>query len=437
MKDLDLGILFFLQIAVIILACRLVGFIGRKLGQTQVVSEMVTGVLLGPSLLGLLAPQFQSYLFPQKLSIVANGVATEIRHPSMQILYVVAQLGLVLYMFLIGVEFDVNLIKKKAGAAILVSVSGVVVPLILGAAFAVYLHSKGEFFGPQVSQVNASLYLGASMCITAFPMLARIIYESGLSKTSMGTLALGAGATDDAIAWSMLAVVLAVNQGSNQIAVMAIGGGLLFGVVMMTLGKKALLPLGKAAEETGKLAGWEFGVLSAVLMFCAWFTDAMGIYAVFGAFIAGAAMPRGKFSEIIQEKSTVLVTTTLLPLFFVYSGLNTKISLVNTPELWMITFAVCFLAIAGKGVACALAARAGGEGWREAWTIGTLMNARGLMELIILNIGLQAKVITPTLFTIMVIMAVVTTLMASPLYRWIYGREIEKMKTQNILAAGT
>ncbi|MFZ4507795.1 MAG: cation:proton antiporter [Fimbriimonas sp.] len=435
LSDLNLGVLFFLQLAIILLACRVVGYIGKFFGQTQVVCEMVAGVLLGPSLFGLLAPDLQQSLFPKMYALNVDSGTHMIKHPSMQILYVAAQLGLVLYMFLIGLEFDVNLIKKKAGTAILVSGAGVLTPFILGFAFAQILFKEGGFFGPTVAQNIGALYMGAAMCITAFPMLARIIYENGLSKTSMGTLALGAGATDDAIAWSILAVVLAVNSGSMQIAYMAIGGGILFGILMMTVGKKLLSRLGDDSEKTGTVSNLQFGIMATCLMIGAWFTDAIGIYAVFGAFIVGAAMPRGKFNELVQEKSTLLVTTTLLPMFFVYSGLNTKIGLLNTPALWGTTAIICVLAIVGKGVACALAARAGGESWRASWAIGTLMNSRGLMELIILNIGLQNKVITETLFTMMVIMAVVTTLMASPIYRWIYGREIEKVRASNAAVA--
>jgi Kef-type K+ transport system membrane component KefB len=389
--------------------------------------EMVTGVLLGPSLFGLLLPEFQSFLFPQKYSLPIDGVTHDVRHPSMQILYIIAQLGLVLYMFLVGVEFDVNLIKKRAGAAIFVSVSGVVAPLALGIAFGFFLHGQAtsgtpQYFGPNVTAMNAAIFMGASMCITAFPMLARIIMESGLARTTMGTLALGAGATDDAIAWSLLAVVLAVEKGSPNIAFLAIGGGLVFGILMMTIGNRLLARI--VVKEKQEITSAQFGVVAVALLISAWFTDYIGIYAVFGAFIAGAAMPRGPLADQVREKIHTLVTVILLPVFFVYSGLNTKLSLVNTPTLWLITLAICLIAIAGKGVACTLAARAGGEGWREACAIGTLMNARGLMELIMLNIGLQAGIITPTLFTMMVIMAVVTTLMTSPLYRWIYGRHV-------------
>jgi len=419
--DLDLMLRFMLQVLVVLGACKAIGWLGQKyLGQTQVVMEMVTGVLLGPSLFGLLSPQAQQWLFPKDAQMVVDGVTTTVKHPSMMILYVVAQLGLVLYMFLVGLEFNVDLIAKKAGSAIAVSLAGIGAPFILGAIIAITMLQSGDFFMPGISLGSMALYTGAAMCITAFPMLARIIFERGIAGTRMGTLALGAGATDDAAAWSLLAVVLAMSKGSVNYALFAIGGGALFAYLVLKFGPRLFKPLAEGVERDGKISNSAFTWTMLFLMLGAYITDAIGIYAVFGAFLIGAAMPRGRFAEVIREKTEYLTVGLLLPFFFVYSGLNTQIGLVNTPSLWLIALVILAAAIVGKGVACALAARATGESWRDAWTIGTLMNARGLMELIILNIGLQQKVITPTLFTIMVIMAIVTTLMASPIFRWIY-----------------
>lgn len=416
MTDLDLGIKLFLQIAVILLACRVVGWVGKRLAQAQVVSEMVAGVILGPSLLGLFWPEIQQFLFP------VVDPATGGRHPSMQILYVLSQVGLVLYMFLIGNEFDTKLIKDRAGSVFSVSFAGIAFPFVLGVGLAYAFASSVTLFNPELSQWQAGLYMGAAMCITAFPMLARIIYEEGLSKTRMGTLALGAGASNDAFAWCLLAIVLATHKADPSIAVASIVGGVAFGVAMLTLGTRCLKSLERWMHREGDITPSLFATTLMIVMLGAFFTDAIGIYAVFGAFIVGAAMPKGEFAEKLRVKIEPLTVSLLLPLFFVFSGLNTRIGLVNTPMLWGITAIVVVAAIVGKGVGCALAARAAGEPWRESWTIGTLMNARGLMELIILNIGLQQGVITETLFTIMVIMAVVTTLMASPLYRLIYGK---------------
>lgn len=419
MTDLDLFLRFLLQAILVLAACKGIGWLGRRfLGQTQVVMEMVTGVLLGPSLFGLLMPDIQGKLFPMKADVIEGPVThAGVKHPSMMILYVVAQLGLVLYMFLVGQEFDTELLKKKTGAALSVSFAGIVVPFALGALIAVtLLKDRTDLFAPGISLGNQLLYLGAAMCITAFPMLARIIFERGIANTRMGTLALGAGAFDDAVAWSILAVVLAVAKGSANYWILAIGGGLLFAVVVMTLGKRLFLFLGREAEATGRLSQDAFVWTMLFLLLGAYVTDAIGIYAVFGAFVIGAAMPRGRFAALVKEKLEAVTVGLLLPFFFVYSGLNTKLGLINSSDLWIIAIVILLAAIAGKGLACALAAKVSGESWQDSAAIGTLMNARGLMELIILNIGLQQKVITPTLYTIMVVMAIVTTLMASPIF---------------------
>lgn len=405
----------FLQIAVILAACRLVGWLGaRFFGQTQVVSEMVAGVLLGPSLFGLLAPAAQSWLFPKSVVIAGTAIA----HPSMAILYAVSQIGLVLYMFVIGLELDIPLIRERKRSAGMISGAGIIVPFILGAGLALYLIDRADLFTPSISRTSAALYLGASMSITAFPMLARILFEQGIARTPLGTTTLAAGSLDDALAWCLLALVLASTQASPIIAVLAIGGTIVYVFAMATVGRRLL-----ARFQTDEaITGTRLTAVLLVVMICAWFTDAIGVYAVFGAFIAGAAMPRGAFNERLQELILPLTTTLLLPIFFVYSGLNTRIDMLAEPSLLGIAAMVIIAAVVGKGVACTLAARWAGFSWRDALSVGTLMNARGLMELIILNIGLQEGLITPTLFTIMVLMAIITTLMASPIYRAVAGR---------------
>jgi Kef-type K+ transport system membrane component KefB len=412
----ELTVKLFLQLAVILAACRLCGFLGRRfLGQTQVVSEMVAGVLLGPSLFGVLVPGAQAWLFPKTLA--AGGP-----HPSMLILYALSQIGLVLYMFIIGMEFNHRLILGRVRHASLVSGAGIAVPLTLGAVAALTLRGDTDLFAPHVTPGAAALYLGAAMSITAFPMLARILHEKGIARTRMGTLALAAGSSDDAAAWCLLALVLSYLEGSWLIAGLAIGGGGLYVLVMLLLGRPVLRVLDRGVDGQGRIAPGTLVGSLLVLMLGAFVTDTVGIYAVFGAFIAGIAMPRGRFADAAIGHLTPLTTTFLLPVFFVYSGLNTQIGLLDSPAIWRIAVILVALAIVGKGVACLLAARVSGEPWRESVTIGVLMNARGLMELIILNIGLQRGVITPTLFTIMVLMAVVTTLMASPLFELVYGR---------------
>ncbi len=415
MTPFDLSVLFFLQLAVILAACRIVGIIFKRLGQSQVVSEMITGVLLGPSLLGWVSPEFSAYLFPPE---------------SKPILFSVCQVGLVLYMFLIGVEFNVDLIKSRIRSAASVSLAGILVPFALGGLIAFYLASDTNLFSEKTTQTQAMLFMGAAMSITAFPMLARIIFEQGLSKTSTGTLALAAGAIDDAAAWCVLAIVLASFQNDFTLAVYAIGGGITFAIVTLVIIKRLLVPLGKMVEAAGEMSQGTLVFVLMLAMLGAWFTDMIQIYAVFGAFIMGIAVPRGKFAQELHRLIYPLTTAFLLPVFFIYSGLNTKIGLVNTPYLWSLTGIILVAAIIGKGGACYAAARLNGEKHREAMAVGTLMNARGLMELIILNIGLQRGIIEPALFTIMVLMAVITTLMTTPIFERIYGSKLEREKFQ-------
>jgi Kef-type K+ transport system membrane component KefB len=338
----------------------------------------------------------------------------------MTILFAVAQVGLALYMFMIGLEFDINLIRKRARSAVSVSAAGILVPFALGCVVAHFIYGDTDFFGQKSSHLEAMLFTGASMAITAFPMLARIIYERGLSGSSLGTLALAAGSSDDAAAWCVLALVLASFSGDPRFAALAIGGGAAYAVLMLTVGRRLFARLGRMVEREGRMSPAVLTTTLAIAMLGAWFTDYIRIYAVFGAFIMGAAMPRGLFQRELERIMGPFVTTFLLPMFFVYSGLNTRIGLVNTVGLWALTGVVCLAATLGKGVACWAAARLNGEPPKEAVAIGTLMNARGLMELIILNIGLERGIIQPTLFTIMVLMAVLTTLAASPVFKRVY-----------------
>lgn len=414
MSNFELVLKLLLQLTIILVTCRLITIAGRRyLGQTDVVCEMIAGVMLGPSLFGLIAPDLQQWLFPKVPILLATG--EKIPNPSMSILFAISQIGLVIYMFLIGLEFNTDLIKQRVKSAGLVSAAGILAPFILGGAAAFLLYDKAELFKQGVTPWAAALYLGASMSITAFPMLARMLYERGIAKTRFGTLALAAGSIDDATAWCLLAIVLASLKANTNIAVFAIGGGIGYVLFSIFVGRPALTIFTRMTKRDGGVTIQTLTLVLIVLMFSSWFTDAVGIYAVFGAFILGTAMPRGEFAEQIRDRTEYLTTSFLLPIFFVFSGLNTQIGLVNTPALWGITLLIVAIAILGKGIACMLAAKIAGENWRESATIGALMNARGLMELIILNIGLEQGIITPTLFTIMVIMAIVTTLMASPL----------------------
>ncbi len=414
MNNLTLAVQLFLQLAVILLFCRIVGAIAARFGQPQVVAEMIAGVMLGPSLFGLVWPDAQQFLFPW-------DKAQKIRD-TQSYLFPLSQLGLALYMFVVGLEFRMDIVQKRLRSSVAVSIAGMIVPFALGAGLAYLLFYHTELFPKRTSLMEAMLFLGASMCITAFPMLARIISFKKLTGTTMGTVALGAGAIDDATAWCLLAVVLASFDRNWNHALLNIGGGA--GYVALTL--LVIRPLLARSKESLVRAGTltEAGLVIALALMAlgAWFTDMIGLHAVFGAFVMGAAMPRGVVSRDLIGRIQPLTVALLLPLFFTYSGLNTKITLLNTGFLWLMCAAVLVAAVVGKGVACWLAARATGLPNREAMGIGVLMNARGLMELIIINVGLQRGIISEGLFATLVIMAVVTTLMASPLFESLVGR---------------
>lgn len=418
MSNSELAILFSLQLAIILGVCRIVGFLARKIGQPQVVGEMIAGVLMGPSLFGLLLPNWQHQVFPA-------GVP-------MSILYAASQVGLVLYMFLIGVEFDVNLIRRRLRSAASVSLAGIITPMILGILLASFLVNQPGLFGNRVATWEAMFFLGAAICVTAFPMLARIIFERGLTGTSLGTLALAAGSTDDAISWCILAVVLAVFKQNAAIALFAVIGGGIYAIATLSIGRSLLRHLGTITERHGDISGPILVIVLMLVMLCAWLTDTIGIYSIFGGFILGVAMPRGLFAKRLLNIMEPLVTNFLLPLFFVYSGLNTSVGLLNSWLLWGVALLIFVAAVAGKGIACWAAALLNKETNREAMAIGSLMNARGLMELILLNIGLQAGIITPTLFTMLVLMAIITTLMASPLFELVYGRFRTKASAEQV-----
>ncbi|HZR18544.1 MAG TPA: cation:proton antiporter [Verrucomicrobiae bacterium] len=411
MTSAQLSTAFFLQMFVILLACRVVGALARRLGQPQVVGEMIAGVFLGPSLLGLLAPGLQQTLFPKE---------------SLKVLYVGAQLGVGLYMFLVGVEFDVATFRSRARSAATVSFAGMAAPFVLGAVLAIGLVKVPGLFSERATLFEAMLFLGAAMSITAFPMLARIIYERGLTGTSLGTLALAAGAIGDAGAWCVLAIVLASFGAGPMVAVKAIGGGTLYALLVLTIGRKLLTWFSNATQRAGQITN---SILALTLMFfmvAVWITDGIGIHAVFGGFLLGIAMPRGFFARELQKQLEPFAVVFLLPMFFTFSGLNTRLDMVNSAQLLLIAAAVIAAACLGKGGACWAAARVNGEDNRTALAVGTLMNSRGLMELIIINIGLQKGVIQPALFSIMVLMAIVTTLMTSPVFEWVYGRHARK-----------
>jgi Kef-type K+ transport system membrane component KefB len=414
MNNVQLAVHFFLQLAVILIVCRIVGMIAARFGQPQVVAEMIAGVMLGPSLFGLLLPELQALLFPWD--------KTQGTRDTQSYLFPASQLGLALYMFIVGMEFRMDIIQKQLRSSVAVSLAGMVAPFVLGAGLAWVLFHHTELFPKRTTLTEACLFLGASMCITAFPMLARIIHFKGLAGTTMGTVAIGAGAIDDATAWCLLAVVLASFDNDLSKALVNIGGGLGYVTVVLFLVKPLLVKVQHWWIKDGELTDTGLVLGLALMSLGAWFTDLIGLHAVFGAFIMGAAIPRGVMMQDLCARIQPLAVSLLLPLFFTYSGLNTRIALLNTWFLWGMCLAVLVAAVLGKGVACWLAARATGIPNREALGIGTLMNARGLMELIIINIGLQRGIISEGLFATLVIMAVITTLMASPIFDRLVGK---------------
>ncbi|MFF8848212.1 cation:proton antiporter [Streptomyces sp. NPDC015127] len=417
--NFDLSVHFFLQLAVILAACRLLGRLLRRLGQTQVVADMVAGFALGASLLGWLLPDVQRWLFPTTVRVGAGGDASVLGHPSLAILYVVGQLGLVLYMFTVGLGLNVPILSRHIKHSAVTSATGVTVPLVMGGALGYLLARDGGWFQDGVSGWQAALFVGSAVAITAFPMLARIIRDTGLMDKRVGVLALSCAAVDDVAAWILLAVVVAASQNSAGIAALAIGGSVVYLGVMVLLVRPALRRFARWGMPKGR--GLRPEALMATLVFvllCSWATDSIGVYSVFGAFVAGAVMPRNGFAEELRSRIEPVTIALLLPAFFVYSGLNTHLDLLLDNKVLLGFVAVLAVAFVSKGAACYLAARRVGFTRREAASVGALMNARGLMELILLNIGLQHNIITGQLYTVLALMTVVTTLAASPLYAW-------------------
>jgi len=404
----DFSVHFFLQLALILLACRIVGWLGRKyLAQPQVVGEMIAGVLLGPSLLGLFFPDLQATIFPKETK---------------NVLYAGSQLGVGLYMFLVGTTLRLDHFQSKARSAVSVSLAGILAPFFIAFLITPMLLQFPGLFANGISTTNATLFMGACIALTAFPMLARIINERGLANTSLGTLSLTAGAFDDACSWCVLALVLAAFGAGPGVAVLAIGGGVTYVAFVLLFGRKLLAPLGAIVEREGEMSLAVLGITLALFCLSAFVMDAVGIHSIFGGFILGAAMPRGLFAAELRKKVEPLAVVLLLPMFFTYSGLNTRLDMVNSIELVLIALGILVASVAAKGGACYLAARLSGEDNRTALGIGALMNSRGLMELIIINIGLQKGIIGPALFSMLVLMAIVTTMMASPLFELFYGR---------------
>ncbi|MEY2423197.1 MAG: hypothetical protein QOI95_3264 [Acidimicrobiaceae bacterium] len=384
----EVNVRILVALAVVLATSRFLGWVVSKLHQPRVHGEILAGLLLGPSLLGVIWSQALDYLFP--LDVVRG-------------LKVLAQIGLVLFMFLIGLELDLDKLRGHGRKAVVISQVSIITPLALGSLLAVWLYPR---FGEHVDRLGFTLFIGAAMSITAFPVLARVLEETGLTNTRIGVIAITCAAVDDVTAWCVLAGVVAIIESSGAgEAVQTIALAIAFVIAMLAVARPLL---------------WRLSTVPVWLALClallgAWVTEQIGIHAIFGAFMAGAVMPRRpEIQQGIRDQLHHTTVTFLLPVFFVVVGLSTRIDMLDSAYLWGITALVVATAIAGKLGGSMVAARLMKETWRDAATIGVLLNTRGLTELVILTVGLELGVITTTLFTIMVLMALITTLMATP-----------------------
>lgn len=400
---LDLTIKVLAALLVILAATTVCGRLALTVRQPRVVGEMIAGILLGPSLLGAVSPGLQEFLFP-------DGVKG--------VLYVLSTIGLTYYMFLVGVSIDHRMIDRLAvRRSVAVAAAGITLPFALATIVAVAFHR--QLAAPGISPVVFILFLGGALSLTAFPMLARILEERRMSNTPLGSLTLLAGAINDAAAWGLLAIVVALaTAGGVAGAATTIVGAAGFTVVVLTVGRRLLAPLGRKVEREGSLSHGATGVILLAVVAAAWFTETIGVFAVFGGFILGLAMPpsptlRRELRVRLMDFNLII----LLPVFFAFSGLNTQLTGLDDPDLWLPFAAAVVAACAGKYLGCALTARWQGLPWRHAWAIGGLMNARGLMILVFINVGLAYDLVSPELFAMLVLIAVFTTATAMPLYR--------------------
>ena len=408
-----------LQIAVILVVARVVGLLFRKINQPQVVGEMVAGIILGPSLLGWVAPGISAQLF-------VPG--------SLEYLNVISQVGLILFMFLVGLELDPRLLNGNRKAAVAISQSSIIVPFVLGGLLAMYLYPR--LSGPPVSLTAFTLFMCAAMSITAFPVLARILLERDMLRTKIGALAISCAAVDDVTAWCILAVVIAiVRSGQNTFPVwVTIGGTALFVVLMVLAVRPALGFLVERRNRRGVLSEDMTALILLLVLAAAWTTEWLGIHALFGAFILGAVMPKDhEFVSEITEKLGHITMTFFLPIFFALAGLRASIGSIAGLEMWFFFALVLATAVLGKFGGAAGMGRLVGLSWRDAGIIGTLMNTRGLVELVILNIGFDLGVIPPPLYTMMVLMALITTFMTTPIIMRLYP---ESARQQELVLAG-
>lgn len=387
------------QIVMIILTARIFGWVFKKIGQPTVIGEIIAGIALGPSLLGMYFPEFSATLFP--VASLGN-------------LKFLSQIGLILFMFVIGMELDMKVLKNKASEAVVISHASIIIPFSMGIGLSYFVYN--EFAPVGVEFLSFSLFMGIAMSITAFPVLARIVQERGIHKTRLGAIVITCAAADDITAWCLLAVVIAIVKAGDFVgSLYVISLSLLYVLAMLFIVKPFLKRIGDLYAEKENIGKPVMAIFFLLLIISSYATEVIGIHALFGGFMMGAIMPDiAKFRMIFIEKVEDVSVILLLPLFFVFTGLNTHVGLLNDAYLWKVTGVIIAVAVIGKFLGSALAARFVGQNWHDSLTIGALMNTRGLMELIVLNIGLELKVLTPEVFTMMVIMALVTTFMTGP-----------------------
>ncbi len=398
-----LSILLF-QVIIILFTSRLFGIAFRKLGQQTVIGEIIAGVFLGPSILGWLFPDLFALIFP---------------HNSFMSLQFLSQIGLAFFMFVIGMELDLSKIKSKTHDAFIISQVGIVFPFFLGTCVSYYIFV--ELAPKNVSFLSFALFMGIAMSITAFPVLARIIKERGLSRTPLGVLAITCAAADDITAWCLLAAAIAIEKaGSITSSLFTIGLAVAYIVFMLFIIKPSLQKMSEKRMKAGKFDKTIISISFFIMLVSAYFTEIIGIHALFGAFIAGVVMPNNiRFKEILTDKIEDVSTILLLPIFFAFTGLRTQIGLLNEGHLWAFCGLIISVAIIGKLAGSALTARIIGRSWKDSLSIGVLLNTRGLMELIVLNIGYDLGVLGPEIFSIMILMALFTTFMTGPLLDFI------------------
>ncbi len=396
------------QIVTVIFVARIFGWICKKIGQPSVIGEIIAGIVLGPSLIGMYFPGFSSALFPTQ---------------SLGNLQFLSQIGLILFMFVVGMELDLKVLKNKAHEAVVISHASIIIPFALGIGLAYFIYRS---FAPQGVQFSSfGLFLGISMSITAFPVLARIVQERSLHKTRLGTIVITCAAADDITAWCILAVVIAIVKAGLFVSAMyVIGLAITYVLLMIKVVRPFLKRVGDLYTTRENISKPIVAIFFLTLIISSYTTEVIGIHALFGAFMAGAIMPENiRFRSIFIEKVEDVALVLLLPLFFVFTGLRTEIGLLNDPYLWKVTGVIILVAVVGKFLGSALAAKFVGQNWKDSLTIGALMNTRGLMELVVLNIGYDLGVLTPKIFAMMVIMALITTFMTGPLLNiinWIF-----------------